>query len=272
MRYQNLIYKISQYYPLLSLKEEKKFISLWQEKKDRKALDNLILTHLRLILPQAKAFFCYTQEKEELISAGIEGLMVAIDRFDLEKSARLATYALPWITLYMKEFVLDDQSLVAMSSLKRKLFFKWAYMKAKFGNQELSFQEVADILGISVIEAEALVEENKWSTHSLDQNFFSDSRSLDPFDENAPTEEDLIEQSDLYLYGILFQKALCVLTENEKTILQKRLCEEQAIPLEALAKEFDLSTERIRQIEKSSFEKLKKRLLLLQDTKNNTPC
>jgi RNA polymerase sigma factor (sigma-70 family) len=244
----------------LTAQEEQQALKLWQTENDPQALCLILKSYYPLIVGKAKKFFNYTQQKDDLISAGVEGFLVAVNRFENMFNARLGTYASLWIELFMKEFIIESQSITSTSSLKRKFFFKWMHLKNRWLDRVPTADECAQELGISLKQAEDLHSE---FSHALSLNSFEEGCSADvlPFYE----EEDLlIESADWQRYQSLFTKAFeSCLTEKEKEILTYRLYHEE-ISLKDLAEKCSLSTERIRQIEKKSIEKIKKRIAMMQ--------
>jgi RNA polymerase sigma-32 factor len=243
----------------LSAEQEEYYLQLWSKEKNEAALSYLIKAHFPLILSSAKQWQRYTLDKEDLVAAGVEGLMKAISKFDAKRDTRLSTYASKWIVYAMRSFILESQSLVSSSVLKRASFFKMMYLRAKYDTQQLTPELISEELDLSLqkahqllmefsqeISLETLEEENK----SLFQEIVTDLSS---------TQEALVlEEERVMQHQGLFEKTLNTLSQRDRLIVMRRLFQDPPDTLRILSEEIGLSQERIRQIEKSCLQKLKK--------------
>ena len=229
-------------FPILSVKEEYMLAKRWQTKSDVKAARKLITSHLRLVAKMAFGFRGYKLPIEDLISEGNVGLMKAVKKFDPDKGFRLATYAMWWIKASINEFILNSWSLVKLgtTAAQKKLFFNLQKLKNQMHQIEKGelTPEIVKKIAKKLSSKNLKIEEK-------DEN---QEIKLNKIDENNKRKELLI-------------KALDNLNEREKDIFIKRCLDDPPSTLEKLSKIYNVSRERIRQIEVRSFEKVKKMVL-----------
>jgi len=259
-------------FPILSEKEEYMLAKRWQTKGDAKAARKLITSHLRLVVKIAFGFRGYKLPVEDLISEGNIGLMKAVKKFDPDKGFRLSTYAIWWIRASINEFILNSWSLVKLgtTAAQKKLFFNLQKLKNQM-NQiekgELPPEIVKKIANELKVGEKDVVEMNRRLSgpekslnapisdddateriNLLESREENQEKKLNKIDENAKRKE-------------LLLKALDGLNDREKNIFIKRCLDDPPLTLEKLSKKYNVSRERIRQIEVRAFEKVKNLVL-----------
>ena len=264
-------------FPILSEKEEFMLAKRWQTKGDAKAARKLITSHLRLVAKIAFGYRGYKLPIEDIISEGNVGLMKAVKKFDPEKGFRLSTYAMWWIKASINEFILNSWSLVKLgtTAAQKKLFFNLQRLK----NQMLQIEKgelppeivkkIAKRLSSKnlKIEEKDVIEMNRrllGPEKSLNSPISIDNETekitlLKSNEENQENKLDKIDEKSKRKELLL--KALKRLNEREKDIFIKRCLDDPPTTLEKLSKTYNVSRERIRQIEVRCFEKVKKMAL-----------
>ena len=253
-------------FPMLEPQEEYMLAKSWREHGDRDAAQRLVTSHLRLVAKIAMGYRGYGLPIGEVISEGNVGLMQAVKRFEPERGFRLATYAMWWIRASIQEYVLRSWSLVKMGTTanQKRLFFnlrkakshisalddgdlKPEQLKAISTRLGVPEQDVTDmnrrLSGDASLNAPMRVDgEGEWQDWLVDESASQ---------ENMMVER---EESDNRL-GVLNQ-ALSVLNERERHIFTSRRLVDEPVTLEALSEQFNISRERVRQIEVRAFEKV----------------
>ncbi|MEM1342092.1 MAG: RNA polymerase factor sigma-32, partial [Pseudomonadota bacterium] len=210
----------------------------------------------------------------EVISEANVGLMQAVKRFDPEKGFRLATYAMWWIRASIQEYILRSWSLVKLgtTSAQKKLFFNLRKAKARIGALEdgdMRPENVARIANdLGVTEAEVVSMNRRLSGGDASLNAMVGSAEGDSAtqwqdwleDEDADQATDYAEKDEFQHRMSLMEKAMEVLNDRERDILSQRRLQDQPVTLEELSGVYDVSRERIRQIEVRAFEKLQKKM------------
>jgi len=257
-------------FPVLEHEEEYMLAKSWREHGDVDAAHTLVTSHLRLVAKIAMGYRGYGLPVSELISEGNVGMMQAVKRFDPERGFRLATYAMWWIRAAIQEYILHSWSLVKMgtTAAQKKLFFNLRKMKARIqqaDEQGLSPDQVSHIATeLSVTEDDVESMNNRLSSpdHSLNAPLRQDSEGEWQdwlVDDQAPTQETIVaDQQELEMRRELLTEAMKTLNERERHILTERRLREEPLTLEELSQEYDISRERVRQIEVRAFEKLQK--------------
>ncbi len=238
----------------------------WKEHGDSKAAHRLVTSHLRLVAKIAMGYRGYGLPIGEVISEGNVGLMQAVKRFEPEKGFRLATYAMWWIRASIQEYILRSWSLVKMGTTasQKKLFFNLRKIKGQI--QALNDSElhpdhvthIADRLGVP--EADVISMNRRLSGDaSLNAPLRADAEGewMDWLvSEEQDQETELAESEELSQRRAMLGSALDKLNERERRIFTARRLSEDPLTLETLSKEFNVSRERIRQIEVRAFEKV----------------
>ena len=260
-------------FPMLEPEEEYMLAKAWVEREDSQAAHKLVTSHLRLAAKIAMGYRGYGLPQAEVISEANVGLMQAVKKFDPEKGFRLATYAMWWIRASIQEYVLRSWSLVKLgtTSAQKKLFFNLRKAKARIGALEdgdLRPENVARIASdLNVTEEEVISMNRRLSggDASLNATVGSEDEGTMQWqdwleDEDADQAGDYAESDELRVRREMMAEAMDVLNDREKDILTRRRLEDQPMTLEELSEIYDVSRERIRQIEVRAFEKLQKRM------------
>lgn len=256
-------------FPMLTQEEEYMLARNWLDQDDTEAAHKMVTSHLRLVAKIAMGYRGYGLPLGELISEGNVGMMQAVRRFDPEKGFRLATYAMWWIRASIQEYVLRSWSLVKMgtTAAQKKLFFNLRKIKGQIEAIEEGdltpehVTEIADKLNVSETEVVNMNRRLSGGDSSLNAPMRADSESewQDMLvDEELDQESTLAEQDEMALRHDLLVSAMDVLNEREKHILTERRLKDEPSTLEELSQVYDISRERVRQIEVRAFEKLQK--------------
>jgi len=260
-------------FPMLEPEQEYMLAKRWVEDQDTDAAHQLVTSHLRLAAKIAMGYRGYGLPQAEVISEANVGLMQAVKRFDPEKGFRLATYAMWWIRAAIQEYILRSWSLVKLgtTSAQKKLFFNLRKAKARIGALEegdLRPENVARIahdLGVTEDEVISMNRRLSGGDASLNATVGSEDDSATQWqdwleDEGANQAEDYAEKDEYTQRIALMGEAMDVLNERERDILTQRRLQDSPVTLEELSGVYNVSRERIRQIEVRAFEKLQKRM------------
>jgi RNA polymerase sigma-32 factor len=260
-------------FPMLEPEEEYMLAKRWVDHQDTEAAHRLVTSHLRLAAKIAMGYRGYGLPQAEVISEANVGLMQAVKRFDPERGFRLATYAMWWIRASIQEYILRSWSLVKLgtTSAQKKLFFNLRKAKAKIGALEegdLRPENVAQIAhDLNVTEDEVISMNRRLSggDASLNATISADGEGAAEWqdwleDEDADQAGDYAERDELDARRGLLERAMSVLNDRERDILVQRRLQDDPVTLEELSTQYDVSRERIRQIEVRAFEKLQKRM------------
>ena len=268
-------------FPLLQLEEEFTLAKSWKEKKDLNAAHKLVTAHLRLVAKIAMGYRGYGLPVADLISEGNIGLMQAVKRFDPDKGFRLATYAIWWIRASIQEYILHSWSLVKIgtTAAQKKLFFNLKKIK-----NELKLINEGDLRpeAAKKISEKLSVEEKE--VYSMNSRLAGHDHSLNaPLKQNSQvewqdwiadkniTQEEKLEENQEYKYRkTILVNALGTLNDREKFIFESRRIIEEQLTLEDLSKKFNISRERVRQIEVRAFEKVQQYIKQFLKNKERT--
>ena len=264
-------------FPLLEPEEEYMLAKAWVDHEDSEAAHKMVTSHLRLAAKIAMGYRGYGLPQAEVISEANVGLMQAVKRFDPEKGFRLATYAMWWIRASIQEYILRSWSLVKMgtTSAQKKLFFNLRKAKNKIGALEdgdLRPENVAQIAhDLNVTEQEVIEMNRRMSGGDASLNAQVGSADGDSTaqwqdwleDEDANQAEQYAEADEMDTRRHMLIEAMDVLNDREKDILMERRLRDEPMTLEDLSSRYDVSRERIRQIEVRAFEKLQDRMRVL---------
>lgn len=257
-------------FPMLQPDEEFMLAKRWREDDDGEAAHKLVTSHLRLVAKLAMGYRGYGLPINEVISEGNVGLMQAVKRFEPDKGFRLATYAMWWIKASIQEFILRSWSLVKMGTTasQKKLFFNLRKIKGQIKALEdgdLHPDQVALIAErLGVPEADVIsMNRRLGGDSSLNAPLRVDGESAGEWqdwlvDDTDSQEQTLVESQEHEMRMELLDEAISTLSEREQRIFRARRLAEDPLTLEDLSKEFDVSRERIRQIEVRAFEKVQK--------------
>ena len=255
-------------FPMLQPQEEYMLAKRYNEHADTTAAHKLVTSHLRLVAKIAMGYRGYGLPIGEVISEGNVGLMQAVKKFEPERGFRLATYAMWWIKASIQEYILRSWSLVKMGTTanQKRLFFNLRKVKGKIqalDDGDLKPDQIAEIATrLNVSEAEVVSMNRRLSG---DASLNAPIRATEGesgewqdwlVDDHESQEEMLIEQDELENRRGMLSGALAVLNERERRIFEARRLAEEPLTLEELSAEFDISRERVRQIEVRAFEKV----------------
>jgi RNA polymerase sigma-32 factor len=255
-------------FPMLQPQEEYMLAKRYQEHEDTGAAHRLVTSHLRLVAKIAMGYRGYGLPIGEVISEGNVGLMQAVKKFEPERGFRLATYAMWWIKAAIQEYILRSWSLVKMGTTanQKRLFFNLRKVKGKIqalDEGDLRPDQVSEIATRLNVTEEEVVSMNR--RLSGDASLNSPIRATEGesgewqdwlVDDHDSQEEMLIEQDELESRRAMLASAMSVLNDRERRIFEARRLADEPMTLEELSAEFDISRERVRQIEVRAFEKV----------------
>nr|WP_321508628.1 RNA polymerase sigma factor RpoH [uncultured Celeribacter sp.] len=260
-------------FPMLEPEEEYMLAKRWVDHEDSSAAHKLVTSHLRLAAKIAMGYRGYGLPQAEVISEANVGLMQAVKRFDPEKGFRLATYAMWWIRASIQEYILRSWSLVKLgtTSAQKKLFFNLRKAKSRIGALEEgdlhpdNVKRIAHDLGVTEDEVISMNRRMSGGDASLNATVGSEDEGSAQWqdwleDETANQAADYEARDELESRRALLVQAMDVLNDREKDILLQRRLQDQPVTLEELSGRYEVSRERIRQIEVRAFEKLQKRM------------
>jgi RNA polymerase sigma-32 factor len=256
-------------FPMLEPQQEFLLGTRWREHGDRAAANRLATSHLRLVAKLAFGYRGYGLPMGEVISEGNVGLMRAVERFEPHKGFRFATYAVWWIRASIQEYIVRSKSLVKMGTTanQKRLFFNLRKAKSRISAMEegdLHPNQVALIAeGVGVPEQD-VIDMNRRLGGDVSLNVpVSEDADLgmwqDRLVDDSPGQEEILADSQEAARGRkALAEALMLLNERERRIFVARRLAEEPRKLEELADTFGVSRERVRQIEASAFDKVRK--------------
>lgn len=264
-------------FPILEADEEYRLAVSYQNTRDQKIAYKLITSHLRLVVKVVSKFKGYGLPISEMISEGNIGLMYAIEKFEPEKGFRFSTYALWWIKASVQKYILNSWSLVKLgtTAAQKKLFFNLRKMKNKMNlsdDREMSqdiLNQIAKSLHVSVQDVTDMnmrLQSHDGSLNTvLSDSADGGSEWMDFISDTKPNQEEILASSETLKYRKKkFCEALGILNSREKDILFKRRLAENTSTLDDLSKTYNISKERVRQIELNSIKKISKAVGVLQ--------
>lgn len=258
-------------FPMLESQDEYELAKAWVEKADNQAAKKIVQSHLRLVTKIAAGYKGYGLPINDLIAEGNIGILQALRRFDPSKGFRFSTYAMWWIKASIKDYIMRTWSLVKIgtTAAQKKLFFGLKSTKKKLG--------LGDGVGLTPETAEKIAQElsvTKEEVMEMDKRLSGADYSLNVFvgednesewqdwltDEEMSHDQKLAEKDELDKRRQLFEKALDCLDEREHVILSARRLHEPPRTLDEISQDYNISRERVRQIEMRAFEKLQKHI------------
>jgi RNA polymerase sigma-32 factor len=259
-------------YPVLTAEQEYMLAKRYQEHEDPEAAAQLVSSHLRLVAKIAMGYRGYGLPLADLISEGNVGLMQGVKKFEPDRGFRLATYAMWWIKASMQEFILRSWSLVKMgtTSAQKKLFFNLRRMKKQleaYEDTDLSAADVAKIATDLGVPEQEVINMNRrmmmGGDASLNVSMRSDEDGSGQWqdwlvDDRPLQDETVADAEESQMRMEMLSQAMDSLNERERHILTERRLTDKPRTLEELSQAYDVSRERIRQIEVRAFEKLQK--------------
>ena len=251
---------------VLTPEEEKKLAEDLYYRNDLDAARKLVLAHLRFVIYIAKSYSVCGLSEADLIQEGNVGLMKAIRKFNPEMGVRLVSFAVHWVKAEIHEYVLKNWKIVKIATTKaqRKLFFNLRGKKKGlewFTEEEI--EQVAKDLGVKPSEVREMEKRLSGSDMSFDplsesdddEASFAPSQYLEDEEANPADifeDQSYSEESTSQLYEAINQ-----LDDRSRDILQDRWLADEKMTLHDLAEKYDISAERVRQIEKNAMKKVK---------------
>ena len=258
-------------FPVLTQEQETTFAKRWRQNGDREAAYGLVTSHLRLVAKIAMRYRGYGLPIADIVSEGNLGLMHAVKRFDPDRGVRLATYALWWIKATIKDYVLRSWSMVKTSAgpVQKKLFFKLKQAKsaiAAYQDGDLRPDQIKAISDRLKVPEDDIIDMDRRLRGDIALNArigdAPDAAELmDSLVDPSQSHEALLaEDEELAQRKEALRAAIASLNPRERDIFTQRYLTEDPPNLETLARKYDISRERIRQIEARAFEKVKSAL------------
>ena len=256
-------------FPMLSPDEELSLAQRWRDSEDTDAAHKLVTSHLRLVAKIAMGYRGYGLPIGELIGEGNVGMMQAVKRFDPDRGFRLATYAMWWIRAAIQEYILHSWSLVKMgtTAAQKKLFFNLRRLKGQmqaFEDGDLKPEQVTKIARLLDVQEQDVVSMNR-RLAAPDNSLNAPLRQEGEgewqdwlVDDSDSQETVLAEREERTGRSALLSSALKTLNDRERHILVERRLKDNPTTLEDLSREYNISRERVRQIEVRAFERLQK--------------
>ncbi|WP_225899736.1 RNA polymerase sigma factor RpoH [Croceicoccus gelatinilyticus] len=259
-------------FPVLKPEQEYMLAKRYQEHEDPEAAAQLVTSHLRLVAKIAMGYRGYGLPVSDLISEGNVGLMQGVKKFEPDRGFRLATYAMWWIKASIQEYILRTWSLVKMgtTAAQKKLFFNLRRMKKNleaFEDTDLHPEDVAKIATDLGVPEQEVVNMNRrmlmGGDASLNVSMRTDEEGSGQWqdwltDDRPLQDETVADAEEKQVRHDMLVEAMDVLNDREKHILAERRLSENPQTLEELSQVYDVSRERIRQIEVRAFEKVQK--------------
>jgi RNA polymerase sigma-32 factor len=256
-------------FPMLAPEEELNLAQRWRDSEDTGAAHKLVTSHLRLVAKIAMGYRGYGLPIGELIGEGNVGMMQAVKRFDPDRGFRLATYAMWWIRAAIQEYILHSWSLVKMgtTAAQKKLFFNLRRLKG-----QMQALEDGDLKPEHVTKIARLLDVQEQEVVSMNRRLAAPDNSLNAplrqegegewqdwlVDDSDSQETVLAEREERTGRSALLSNALKTLNDRERHILIERRLKDNPTTLEDLSREYNISRERVRQIEVRAFDRLQK--------------
>jgi len=259
-------------FPILTAEQEYMLAKRYQEHEDPEAAAQLVSSHLRLVAKIAMGYRGYGLPVSDLISEGNVGLMQGVKKFEPDRGFRLATYAMWWIKASMQEFILRSWSLVKMgtTAAQKKLFFNLRRMKKQLEAYEDSDLRPEDVTKIATdlgVPEQEVINMNRRMMMGGDASLNVSLRGgeegsgewQDWLTDDRPLQDETVaDMQESQMRMAMLSEAMESLNERERHILTERRLTEKPQTLEELSQAYNVSRERIRQIEVRAFEKLQK--------------
>ncbi len=271
-------------FPVLTAEQEYMLAKRFAEHQDPEAAKQLVTSHLRLVAKIAMGYRGYGLPVSELIAEGNIGLMQGVKKFEPDRGFRLATYAMWWIKASMQEFILRSWSLVKMgtTAAQKKLFFNLRRMKKNLDAYEDTdlhpddVRKIATDLGVSeqeVVNMNRRMMMGGDASLNISFNDEGEGQWQDLLEDNGPLQDQIVEDAqEAGNRHALLVEAMDSLNERERHILTQRRLIDEPRTLEELSQEYNVSRERVRQIEVRAFEKLQKAMLRIAGEKRLLPA
>ena len=271
-------------FPVLKPEQEYMLAKRFQEHQDSEAAAQLVTSHLRLVAKIAMGYRGYGLPVSELISEGNIGLMQGVKKFEPDRGFRLATYAMWWIKASIQEFILRSWSLVKMgtTAAQKKLFFNLRRMKKQLDAYEDAdlkpedLRKIATDLGVSeqeVINMNRRMMMGGDASLNVSMRDDSEGQWQDMLMDERPLQDETVAEAEEASYRhALLNEAMQSLNERERHILTDRRLVDEPKTLEELSQVYNVSRERVRQIEVRAFEKLQKAITRIATERHLLPA
>ncbi len=258
----------AQKFPMLESDEEYLLAKKWVEEKNQDARKRLVESHLKLVVKIASGYRGYGLPLSDLISEGNVGLLQALNKFDPELGNRFSTYAQWWVKAAIQDYVLKSWSMVKIgtTAAQKKLFFSLRKIKHQLKiNDDISLldedaEKIANELHVPVSEVKSMQQRLMGHDSSLNKKLNNQEDSSEWQDwlasEDSNQEDGLIQQDDQLKKSHIVREALHILNPREKEVLIARKLQDPPKKLEDLAGTYNISKERVRQIEVKALYKL----------------
>lgn len=261
-----------QKFPILTAEQEYEYAKKWANEHDNIAAERLVASHLRLVVSVAYDFKNYGLPVSDLIASGNMGLMQALQKFDPERGFRFSTYAMFWIKAEIYETILNNWSIVKLGSSanQKRVFFNLTRAKRALGIMDNSLsdeqtKQIAEYLSVPESDVAHVATRMSARDVSLNAPMNTDSDSKDILSNMSDSRvniEENIEQLEFKRRGYeLLRKHLDMLPERDREILKARRLSDPVATLETLSQKYNISRERVRQIEERAYNKLKEAIL-----------
>lgn len=269
--------------PLLERAHEADLARRWRDKRDEKALHEIIEAHIRLVIRIAGKFRGYGLPLADLIQEGNTGLMEAANRFDPERDVRFSTYATWWIMAAIQEYIVRNSSIVRIGTTpaQKSLFFNLRRLRARIGASPVGGltdeqrTTIARELGVPIEAVERMEAHMSRPDRSLNATVGDDDGDelQDFLPDDGPSPEEIVgTRHDDAVRQDRLQKALDTLTPRERQIIARRFLEDDGrTTLAEIGATFGVTKERIRQIEGKALDKLRDALDLEADSQELFP-
>ena len=261
-----------QKFPILSASEEYEYATRWVQNHDATAAEKLVASHLRLVVSVAYDFKNYGVPVGELIASGNMGLMQALQKFDPEKGFRFSTYAMFWIRAEIYDTIMENWSVskIGTSAGQKKVFFNLSRARRALGITDANLSDdqvdkIAEYLDVPATDVRRMATRMSARDVSLNAKINGDEDSRDMLSnlaDNRMSVEDAVEQMEFRRRGYdMLRRHLDALPERDREILIARRLKDPAMTLEALSQKYNISRERVRQIEERAYNKLRTAIL-----------
>jgi RNA polymerase sigma-32 factor len=271
-------------FPLLTAEQEYMLAKRFHEHQDPEAAAQLVTSHLRLVAKIAMGYRGYGLPVSELISEGNIGLMQGVKKFEPDRGFRLATYAMWWIKASIQEFILRSWSLVKMgtTAAQKKLFFNLRRMKKNleaFEDSDLHPDDVRKIATDLGVPEQEVINMNRRMMMGGDASLNVPMREdgegswQDWLRDDRPLQDETVaDAEEASMRHAMLVEAMDSLNERERHILTDRRLVDDPKTLEELSQVYNVSRERVRQIEVRAFEKLQKAMQRIAGEKRMLPA
>lgn len=254
--------------PLLEREHEAELARRWRGKADKKALDVLITSHVRLVVRIASRFRGYGLPMADLIQEGNTGLLEAANRFDVARQVRFSTYATWWILAAIQEYIVRNASIVRIGTTpaQKSLFFNLRRLRARLTDNTAATMTdadrrlIADELGVPLAAVERMEAHLSGPDRSLNATGPGEDggEAQDFLADEGPSPEDVVrERHDRTVLDGWLREAIGELSPREQQIVRRRFLEENRDTLAEIGESFGVTKERIRQIEGKALGKLR---------------